>query len=75
MCVCVNCDIVMKDSNQHVISVVVIKHFGHYKSDSNITTSCQCLVRMLLWHLLSSTYQPFSPSNILPLVPSASTKG
>ena len=38
-CVCVNCDIVMKDSNQHVISVVVIKHFGHYKSDSNITTS------------------------------------
>ena len=29
--VCVNCDIVMKDSNQHVISVVVIKHFGHYK--------------------------------------------
>ena len=27
--VCVNCDIGMKDSNQHVISVVVIKHFGH----------------------------------------------
>ena len=29
VCVCANCDIVMKDSNQHVISVVVIKHFGH----------------------------------------------
>ena len=29
VCVSMNCDIVMKDSDQHVISVVVIKHFGH----------------------------------------------